>query len=82
MQCRSATEFGEVGYCGVGSKTLYKIFKKNNMTIEIQTTIESSIDKIWEYWTKPEHILNWNYALEEWCCPSAKNDFRVGREFV
>ncbi|WP_340153810.1 SRPBCC domain-containing protein [uncultured Marivirga sp.] len=52
------------------------------MTITVEITIQSTIDKVWNHWTKPEHIINWNFASDEWCCPSATNDLRSGREFV
>ena len=45
-------------------------------------TIEASIDAdkqiVWEMWTEPEHIKKWNFASDDWHCPSAKNDLRVG----
>jgi uncharacterized protein YndB with AHSA1/START domain len=28
-----------------------------------QTSIKSDIDKVREYWTKPEHITKWNLRL-------------------
>ena len=49
--------------------------------ITIETTIVSQIDTVWECWTKPEHIDNWNFATDEWKCPSAENDLRVGGNF-
>ena len=51
------------------------------MIITIETTIKAPLDKVWEYWTKPEHITNWNFATNEWCCPSAINDLRPGVKF-
>ena len=47
-----------------------------NVTIE--ATIAAPADKVWEYWTSPEHITKWNFATDDWCCPSAENDLRVG----
>lgn len=49
--------------------------------ITVQTTIQAAIDKVWNYWTKPEHIVNWNFASDEWCCPKAINDLRPNGEF-
>ena len=54
------------------------------MTKKIITTQCNSIkplEKIWECWTKPEHIVNWNFASEEWHCPEANNDLRTGGKF-
>ncbi|KRD08374.1 polyketide cyclase [Flavobacterium sp. Root901] len=49
--------------------------------ITVQTTINASIDKIWDLWTFPEHIQNWNYAFEEWYTPHAENDLKVNGKF-
>lgn len=50
-------------------------------TITVETKVNSGINKIWEFWTKPEHIVNWNFAIPEWHCPKAKNNLEVGRSF-
>ncbi|MCB9208545.1 MAG: SRPBCC domain-containing protein [Ignavibacteriales bacterium] len=52
-----------------------------NSKIEIESTIIADIKKVWDYWTEPEHITKWNFALDEWHCPSAENDLRVGAKF-
>lgn len=46
--------------------------------IEIQTFIFAPIQAVWQKWTQPEHVVNWNFAHESWCCPKAEVDFRVG----
>ena len=51
------------------------------VTVKVETTIQAPIEKVWEFWTSPEHIINWNFASDEWCCPSAKNDLRPGGKF-
>ncbi|WP_186758039.1 SRPBCC family protein [Echinicola salinicaeni] len=50
--------------------------------ITIKTTINAPIEKVWVYWTEPEHITNWNAATDEWHCPSANNDLRKGGTFT
>ncbi len=47
-------------------------------TITVETTIHSPLEKVWEYWTLPVHIQNWNNAGPDWECPHAENDLRVG----
>lgn len=49
--------------------------------ITVKTNVQSDIDKVWNYWTKPEHIVNWNFATNEWCCPKAENDLRPNENF-
>lgn len=48
------------------------------MKITVQTTIASSLARVWECWTLPEHIVHWNFASPEWCCPTATNDLTPG----
>lgn len=52
------------------------------MTITISTTINAPIETVWEYWTAPEHIEQWNHASEDWECPHAQNDLSVGGTFT
>lgn len=49
---------------------------KTKITIEAE--ISADAKKVWDYHTKPKHITKWNFALDEWHCPSAENDLRVG----
>ena len=49
--------------------------------ITVSTTVNAPIKKVWEYWTKPEHITRWNSASEDWHTPSATNDLKVGGSF-
>jgi uncharacterized protein YndB with AHSA1/START domain len=49
--------------------------------ITVETTVNKGMEKAWEFWTRPEHITNWNYASDEWHSPSAVNDLRPGGTF-
>lgn len=51
------------------------------MQIEVSIVVDKNIDKVWEFWTNPEHIVHWNFAHESWMCPHAINNLRVGGEF-
>lgn len=46
--------------------------------VTVSTIINAEPKKVWDYWTKPEHITKWNFASDDWHCPSAENDLRVG----
>ena len=50
----------------------------NNPKVTIQSMISADIKKIWDYFTTPKHITNWNFASDDWHCPNAENDLRVG----
>jgi uncharacterized protein YndB with AHSA1/START domain len=54
---------------------------ENEIAITVETTINASVEKVWEYWTKPEHITGWNYASDDWHTPRAENDIRPGGSF-
>ena len=49
--------------------------------ITIEAPIGSGINKVWEYWNSPEHIVNWYTASKDWHTPSAKNDLSKGGKF-
>lgn len=49
--------------------------------IEIDITILKPVSKVWEFFTDPEHITQWNFATDEWVCPKAENDLQVGGDF-
>lgn len=47
----------------------------------VQTTIHASLAKAWEFWTTPEHIMQWNNASDDWHTTNAQNDLRKGGNF-
>jgi uncharacterized protein YndB with AHSA1/START domain len=49
--------------------------------ITVQTTVNASVEKAWSFWTQPEHITQWNNASDDWHCPKATNDLKVGGKF-
>jgi uncharacterized protein YndB with AHSA1/START domain len=55
---------------------------ENRTIITVSCTVKSSIEKAWECWTLPEHLQQWNFASDDWHCPKASNDLRVGGKFT
>lgn len=51
------------------------------MKIKIETTINKNIKNVWDLYTKPEHIVKWNAASEDWHTTKAENDLRTGGTF-
>jgi len=49
--------------------------------ITVENTINAPVEKVWEYWTKPAHITQWNNASADWHTPRAENDLRAGGNF-
>lgn len=54
---------------------------QENNTITVETTVNAGLEKVWEFWTKPEHITQWAFALDDWHAPYADNDARTGGKF-
>ncbi len=52
-----------------------------NKRITVETIVNKSIDQVWEKWTMPKHIMEWNNASDDWYTPSAENDLRAGGSF-
>ena len=49
--------------------------------ITVHSFVNTPVSKVWEYWTKEQHVMNWNFAMSEWHCPIATNNLIVGGEF-
>lgn len=49
--------------------------------ITVRSTIKQSIDKVWNAYYQPQHVIHWNFASDTWHCPKASNEFVVGGKF-
>ena len=49
--------------------------------VTVQAIIKAHINKVWEYWTNPTHIVHWNFASADWHCPNATNNLEISGEF-
>lgn len=49
--------------------------------IAINIEINAPIEKVWTYFSEPEHITKWNNASDDWFTPNSTNDFKVGGSF-
>jgi len=49
---------------------IVKNFEKQHDSDEtncgVESTVAAPIEKVWECWTKPEHITKWNNASPDW----------------
>lgn len=50
--------------------------------ITIEASINAPIEKVWQYWTEPHHITQWNNASDDWHTTKAENDLRIGGVFT
>src|SRR6188508_2264252 len=49
--------------------------------ITVEVTVEAPLEKVWEYWTSPEHIPHWAFASDEWEAVNPENDLEEGGRF-
>ena len=52
-----------------------------NSKIKVEALISALPQKVWTYYTQPEHITKWNFASDDWHCPRATNDLRPGGKY-
>lgn len=51
------------------------------MHVSVQVTVDAPINTVWDSYTFPAHIVNWNFASNDWHTPRASVDLRVGGSF-
>jgi uncharacterized protein YndB with AHSA1/START domain len=49
--------------------------------ITIETTVNAPMEKVWQLFNEPEHIVQWATASDDWHTTKASNDVRVGGTF-
>ncbi|HAX03901.1 MAG: hypothetical protein A2Y45_07720 [Tenericutes bacterium GWC2_34_14] len=49
--------------------------------IHIKQHIAKPVEKVWDLYTKPEHVIQWNHASDDWHSTKAINDLRIGGRF-
>jgi uncharacterized protein YndB with AHSA1/START domain len=54
----------------------------NKTAITIEAIINAPVEKVWECWTGPQHIVHWNNASDDWHTPHAESNLRVGGKFL
>ncbi len=54
----------------------------NTTKITVTADVLADVQKVWVAFTDPKHITKWNFAIDEWHCPSASNDLRIGGKYV
>jgi uncharacterized protein YndB with AHSA1/START domain len=46
--------------------------------IIVATMVPVNPERAWALYTNPDDVTQWNFATDEWHCPSASIDLRVG----
>lgn len=47
-------------------------------SISISSIVNAPAQVVWDCYTQGPHIMGWNFASDDWHCPSATVDLRVG----
>ncbi len=55
---------------------------KAKTLVTVENTIQAPVEKVWNYFTTPEHIMKWNQASDDWHTVRSENDLRAGGKFV
>lgn len=50
--------------------------------ITISAQVNAPVEKVWQFYTLPQYITQWNNASDDWHTPKADNDLRVGGRFL
>lgn len=51
------------------------------MRITMDVTVKAPLEMVWEAWTNPSIIQQWNASSREWYCPVANIDLHVNGRF-
>jgi len=49
--------------------------------ISTEIYVSAPVSVVFDAWVNPSHIVNWYFASDDWCCPNAELDCRVGGTF-
>ena len=55
---------------------------KTRKSITVENIIQAPVSTLWELWTQPAHITQWNHATEDWHSPYVENEVRPGGRFL
>lgn len=50
-------------------------------SITVEATINAPVEKVWKFWSDPQHITQWCAASDDWHAPYAENDLREDGKF-
>jgi uncharacterized protein YndB with AHSA1/START domain len=51
------------------------------MKIAVETNVRAPIERVWQAYTTPEDIVQWNAASDDWHTTKSSVDLRVGGAF-
>ena len=51
-------------------------------SITVEALINAPIAEAWLAYTSPDHVMRWNFASDDWHCPTVSADLRDGGKFA
>ncbi|HBC63384.1 MAG TPA: ATPase, partial [Planctomycetaceae bacterium] len=51
------------------------------MNISVEVSIAAPVEKVWNAYTSPAHIIHWNAASDDWHTTASMVDLQVGGSF-
>ncbi|MBK6937804.1 MAG: SRPBCC family protein [Chitinophagaceae bacterium] len=51
------------------------------ISLTVTAIVQVPVEKAWQLWTTPAHIMQWNNASDDWHTPKAENDLRESGSF-
>ena len=54
---------------------------KQPVSITVHTLVHAPLPMVWQYWTEPQHIQNWNSASPDWETTQATSELKIGGRF-
>lgn len=51
-------------------------------SITLTADVRAPLESVWACWNSAECVRKWNHASDDWHCPAAANDLRVGGRYV
>ncbi|MRR23983.1 hypothetical protein EG830_13515 [bacterium] len=52
------------------------------LVITVSVTVRAPLQRVWDLFTEPLHIIHWNHASDDWQTSYAESDFRPGGAFL
>jgi uncharacterized protein YndB with AHSA1/START domain len=50
--------------------------------VTVESIINAPVEKVWKFWSAPEHITQWSSPSPDWHAPKAENDLQTGGKFL
>jgi uncharacterized protein YndB with AHSA1/START domain len=52
------------------------------LALTVEITIDKPVEYVWQVWTTPADIMQWNIPFDDWHSPRVESDLRQGGNFL